>query len=98
MVRRVGFGNSRKAAPRRTTLPENRQTAGAKRMSGAPRMVALVFLPIWLIGWTAGIAGAAFFAINGEVLAVRAFLVFWVVAASIGWIFAVRAWLKLLQG
>ncbi len=97
MVRRVGFGN--KEAERR---PASRDTgrAGVQDPAGGigARLFTLAFLSVWLIGWTAGIVFAANAVRASEAPFSEFFLIFWLLGAGLGWVFAVRFWWKTLTG
>ena len=59
--------------------------------------MAGVFLAVWLIAWTGGLALAVGALLDGSFGADR-FLGLWIVLAAIGWVFAARTLFRLIRG
>ena len=102
MVRRVGFGESKDERSDLTSVPQTKPTPRATKtdaepMSGPVRVFTIIFLGVWLLGWSGGIifAVSALFTDNDFS---KFFLIFWIVLASAGWLFAVKALRALLRG
>jgi hypothetical protein len=104
MVRRVGFGNKDNEESGLTTaeLIKSRLDSAAepqdtKPMSGPVRVFTIIFLGVWLLGWSGGIIFAVIALFTGNDFS-KFFLIFWIVLASAGWLFAVKALRALLRG
>ena len=84
--------------------PKGAPTGAATGQSSRPsvgRLIAAVFLFIWLAGWTVGLlAGIAAFSdeAGGGDTFDSGFLAIWIAVAGIAWLFAARALLRLLRG
>ena len=72
MVRRVGFGNKDNEESGVTTaeliksrLDSDAEPQDTKSMSGPARVFTIIFLGVWLIGWSGGIIFAVFALFNG---------------------------------
>ncbi len=97
MIRRVGFGN-REAERRPAARGTGRADARNPATGIGVRLSTLAFLSVWLIGWTAGIVFAASAVFRSEAPFSEFFLIFWLLGASLGWVFAVYFWWKTLTG
>lgn len=102
MVRRVGFGKSKDERSDLTSVPLTKPTPRATKtdaepMSGPARVFTIIFLGVWLLGWSGGIIFAVVALFTGNDFS-KFFLIFWIVLASAGWLFAVKALRALLRG
>ena len=102
MVRRVGFGESKDERSDLTSVPQTKPTPRATKtdaepMSGPVRVFTILFLGVWLLGWSGGIIFAVIALFTGNDFS-KFFLIFWIVLASAGWLFAVKALRALLRG
>ena len=104
MVRRVGFGSTddEQTAPSTAEVTNSRLDSGAqpqdtKPISGPVRVFIVIFIGIWLVGWSVGIIFAVIALFMGDDFS-KLFLIFWIVLASGGWLFAVKFLIALLRG
>ena len=102
MVRRVGFGNSKDERSDLTSVPLTKRDRRAAKtdetsMSGPARVFTILFLTVWLIGWSGGIIFAVIALFNGNDFS-KFFLIFWIVIASAGWVFGAKTLGTLLRG
>jgi hypothetical protein len=102
MVRRIGFGNSKEKRSDLTPVPRSKPTPRAtktdvKPMSGLARVFTILFIGVWLLGWSGVIIFATIELFTGDDFS-KLFLVFWIVLASGGWLFAVKTLRALLRG
>lgn len=104
MARRVGFGNKKNdgseefsAEVLKSRMDAAAEPIDSKPMGAGMRLFMIVFIGVWLIGWTGGIIFATFalFADSGFS---KVFMFVWLVAAIIGWTFAFRTIGKLIRG
>ena len=98
MVRRVGFGDSEKP-PRRTQQKSSApEPAGKGGPKGATRLIVGVFLLVWLVAWSAGIAFAIDEIMSQGLGAAETFLFIWVGVATIFWLLAVSMLWRIMTG
>ena len=109
MVRRIGFGNSELPEDISEKPDDSSAQSTYARLKASPkatpqfqslgaRIFGVLFLGVWLIGWTAGIGFAAFALFNSDSGFSKVFLFIWLSAAIIGWWFAFRTLIRLLKG
>lgn len=108
MVRRIGFGKS-KLPEDIGELPDDssvestyaRLKANTKAtpqfQSLGAQIFGVVFLGVWLLGWSGAIIFATYELLTGNDFS-KFFLVFWIVLASGGWVFAAKTLRALLRG
>lgn len=102
MVRRVGFGDSKEKRSDLTSVPVTKSNpraakTDAKSMSLPARVFAIIFLCIWLLGWSGAIIFATYELFAGNDFS-KFFLIFWIILASGGWLFALKTLRALLRG
>ncbi|PIB25920.1 hypothetical protein BFP76_13070 [Amylibacter kogurei] len=91
MVRRVGFSEPDKEARRKRGVYKNTANDPPKPQHEndepqSSRLFTLIFLSVWLIGWSTAIYFVFNVIIRGEG---GVFLYVWLIAALIGWCFVV---------
>ena len=102
MVRRVGFGDSKEKRSDLTSVPSTKHASraaktDAKPMSVPARVFAIIFLCIWLLGWSGAIIFATYELFAGNDFS-KVFLIFWIILAGGGWLFALKTLRALLRG
>jgi hypothetical protein len=109
MVRRIGFGNTKlpedigqepdtsSVESAYARLKADTEATPQFQSLGA-RIFGVLFLGVWLIGWTGGIGFATFALFSSDTGFSKVFLFIWLSAAVIGWWFAVRTLIRLLKG
>ncbi|HSF96566.1 MAG TPA: hypothetical protein VLA52_16190 [Thermohalobaculum sp.] len=97
-------GNRAPLAWRRLTTDnplERSPVRSADRKKISRNWFGIIFVGIWLVGWTFGLLAAAVmlivFTVAGQ-YGGSAFLVFWLIAAVVGWIVGWRSLKRLLDG
>ena len=86
MIRRIGFGKSKEKRSDLTSAPLTKPTKTDKKPMSRPlRLAIVIYLGIWLIGWSLGIIFAVVMLFTGNGFS-KLFLVFFITLASGGWL------------
>ena len=104
MVRRIGFGNRKEKPETRTPSrapstrrPKARKQTEIEAMGAGARVFQIVFIVIWLAGWSIGILMAFLFLFSDDGFS-KVFLVLWLVLASTFWVMAFKRLKALIRG
>ena len=100
MPKRIGFNDAQADWRRAGRVSALGVIEHGVQAPGVVRWAVIGFLALWLVGWTSGIVFAfiALFGIAADNVPLSSFLFIWLIFAAFGWVFVVRAILRLLRG
>lgn len=93
---------TRRQPPEMTEIARPERPGSAFQLSPARNWLAIIFIAVWLVGWTFGIYMAASAVLphtsRDGIGFDNAFMMIWIIAAMAGWLIAARVLWKLLKG